>query len=256
MINDTVAGVVPIICAGGVGFNPQRGKVFEHLLPGAPMILVQLRAIWEAGLRNPIVVTNHFFYEQMVYTVGSLAKVVIQEINTGTAPAVLTALPEVHSDFAMVFFADMPLWKSETLRDFALFHLSHSMPMSMINIRFDTYSVKLLKTFSRTLWDQNGNLIGIFEPEDKIPENLPIGGLNPSLYCYDMVDLEIALRSITKVTSKGEKTVNHTVEYYLRNGGIAKFQIEDYKQAYGINDEEQLELARQIYSERFILGPV
>ncbi|AKM82795.1 TPA: hypothetical protein DD449_00340 [Candidatus Berkelbacteria bacterium] len=245
--------VTPIITAAGYGQIPVNSgisKLLAEIREAEPMIEVLMNAVYGAGMHEAVVVLNPLFASQIMPFLPSDATVVIQERRLGTAPAVLQALEYVNTEHVMVLFGDMALWRSSTLKEFAKHHLDSGKNMSMMSICAEKWDEHSTRRYGRIAKDAAGNILGIFEPEDPLPEAAVIRDVNPSMFIFRREMLAQAIQSITHVTSKREKTINSALYHFMENGGVSEFRLQDPEEALGINDEEQLRNAQKVYRIR------
>lgn len=247
--------VQPIIPATGYGkICGGKPKILAELVEGLPMIEVLIEAVYGAGMAKAVVILNPLIADQVQPLLPKDATVVIHPDCLGTAPAVELAMSHVCKPHVMILFADMPLWRPATLVEFAETHLQSGKKMTMMSISAEKWNDDNARCYGRIAKDGNGNILGIYEPTDSLPEMAAICSVNPSMFCFDADELPRAIAGITHLTDKGEKTINSVVYHYINNGGIKEYPLKDHREALGVNDDDQWLVVSSLFHERILSG--
>lgn len=173
--------VCPIIPAAGWGTinNGRHSKLIEPI-NGTPMILRAIQMMQNAGFAIPIVAINHRYGQQIREALKEVkCHYVVQPERTGSADAVLRALPLVSQEHVLVRYPDMPLWCEETLIKLATAHIIEGSTMSLISV--ESNNLKYGRIFHKT----DGTISEILEPDEITDVQLPHATTcNPSLFCF------------------------------------------------------------------------
>ncbi len=249
--------VTAILLAAGQGTRMKSDlpKVL-HPIAGRPMIWHSLEAIRQVTTEKPVVVVGHSA-EKVTEFLGASAMTVIQEPQLGTAHAVMqveSALKE-KTDLILVCYADMPLLRSETLRQLVETQKANKGPMSMLTVIADDP-----RGFGRIVRNAQGTVEAIVEEYVATPEQLAIRELNVGAYCFDADWLWDALGRIEKNPHKGEYYLTDTVELAVKAGlPVQAAVMEDAKEAIGINtrvhlSEVEAEMRRRVNESHMLNG--
>ena len=191
-----------ILAAGqGTRMRSTRPKVLHPLL-GKPILWYALKTARQVTGTEPVVVIGHEA-DAVRDFIGDQAKVVVQETQLGTGHAVLQVeeLLRGHSDQVLVIAADMPLLSPETLQDMMDAHdssMAAQTPITMLTTQSHDP-----RGFGRVVRDQSGRVIAIVEEAQATAEQLAIGELGTSAYCFSAHWLWENLARIP-LSSKGE----------------------------------------------------
>lgn len=236
-----------VILAAGQGTR-MRSKLPKmlHPLMGRPLIQYALDAVKTATDQTPVVVVGHGA-EQVREAVGDAARFTIQDRQLGTANAVQAAegLLEGENGLVLVLFADMPLFRPETLRDLVAAQRENSGPFTMLTVVAEDP-----RGFGRIIRDPRGEVVAIVEEAQATPQQLEIHELNASVYCFDGQWLWEALRQVG-LSPKGEYYLTDVVEIAVRQGHrVRAFTLKDPAEALGINNRVHLAEAEAILRRR------
>ncbi len=239
--------IAAVILAAGQGTRMRSNtpKVL-HALAGKKMIEYALETALLLGVELPVVVTGHHS-DEVVKQVGGRAKCVLQEPQLGTAHAVLQAEKEIggKTDQVLVFYADMPLLRAETLRKLMASQGGHQSALSLLTVK-----VKDPRGFGRILRAADGQVIGIVEEAQATASQLAISELNVGAYCFDDRWLWQALKKI-KPSPKGEYYLTDLVAAAIQDERKAfAIEMEDASEAIGINSQVHLAEAEKVVRSR------
>jgi len=239
--------ITAVILAAGQGTRMcSKLPKMLHPLMGRPLIQYALDAAGAATDQTPVVVVGHGA-EQVREAVGEAARFALQEQQLGTANAVQAAegLLSGKTDLVLVIFADMPLFRPETLRDLVTAQQENTGPITMLTVIAENP-----RGFGRIIRGAGGEVEAIVEEAQATPEQLEIHELNASVYCFDGEWLWKALRQVP-VSPKGEYYLTDVVEIAVKEGyKIQAFTMEDPAEALGINNRVHLAEAEAILRQR------
>ena len=239
--------ITAVILAAGQGTR-MRSKLPKmlHPLMGQPLIQYALNAAGAATDQTPVVVVGHGA-DQVREAVGDAARFAIQDQQLGTANAVQAAeaLLSSKTDLVLVIFADMPLFRAETLQNLVTAQQKNDGPITMLTVVAEDP-----RGFGRIIRSAQGEVEAIVEEAQANPEQLKIHELNASVYCFDGEWLWKALRQVP-VSPKGEYYLTDVVEIAVNEGfKIQAFTMEDPAEALGINNRVHLSEAEAILRQR------
>lgn len=235
-----------ILAAGqGTRMRSKTPKVL-HPLAGRAMIDYSLKAVEGICTDLPVVVVGHGA-DAVKAHLGNAARFVTQEPQLGTAHAVQQAESVLSgkSDLVLIFYADMPLLRHETLKKLVEAQKSNPGAISMLTVIADDP-----KGFGRITRDANGSVLSIVEEASASKEQLAIRELNAGIYCCRADWLWAGLKKIKK-SPKGEFYLTDLVELAVKDGSIVNaYSITDFNEAIGINTRIHLAEAEAILRKR------
>jgi bifunctional UDP-N-acetylglucosamine pyrophosphorylase / glucosamine-1-phosphate N-acetyltransferase len=253
-----------VVLAAGKGTRMRSAlpKVL-HPLAGVPLLGYVLNAVeaipsafkvtspeTQITTHHPIVVLGHEA-EQIKAVFGSRCRYAIQEEQSGTGSAVLSAQSAVdllvpQPQTVLVCYGDTPLVTGEMLARVLAEHLQQQ-----ATITFLTAHATLPSDYGRIVRDTKGQVLEIVEVKRATAAQLRIPEVNSGVYCFDRAWLWPTLQSLPR---------NAIGEYYLTDLiGIAGSQgrtiatiIGSLEETIGINDRVQLAGAEQLYRRRIL----
>lgn len=252
-----VAAIVP---AGGSGDLDGMPKIL-HPLPNGRSILGQvLFTIKEVGFDTVVVVVNNYKFQEQtelhLLNEGFLDNLIFgsQHWRFGAGEAVAIGLEKLSAnkiDTIFVAFADMPMWKPETIKKLLETHRKTGGAVTLASIRLTESTPEIIKRYGRVLRNVSGEPIDIIEPHDDIKDVSQVTTVNPSLYVFDRMWL---YRNLHKVKPR-ERDDGYAAEIYLPplvgiahndGAGVTEVPLDDPNEALGINAKEDLELVSRI----------
>jgi bifunctional UDP-N-acetylglucosamine pyrophosphorylase/glucosamine-1-phosphate N-acetyltransferase len=236
-----------VILAAGQGTRMKSSlpKVL-HPLAGRPMVLHAIDLARAVSPEKPVLVVGHGA-EQVQTIVGDEARFVLQEPQLGTGHAVqqTESLLRLQTDLVLVFYADMPLLRPETLRTLVETQISNPGPLTMLTVLADDP-----RGFGRILRNSNGSVVAIIEEAQATPEQRLIRELNAGAYCFRADWLWEALKRVP-LSPKGEYYLTDTVGLAAADGlEVRALTLEDSQEAIGINTRLHLAEAEAILRRR------
>lgn len=243
--------VTAVILSAGKGTRMRSNlpKVLHPLL-GKPMASYALEAAREATGSTPVMVIG-YEADTVRRGFGDSAHYVIQEPQLGTGHAVQQAetLLRDSTKYVLVTTADMPLLRSETLRELVEAQRNHTGPISMLTVYADDP-----RGFGRIVRSQSDQVQGIVEEAHATPEELQIRELNPSVYCFAADWLWNALKRIP-LSPKGEYYLTDLVGIAVAEGqSVLTLPVENPKETIGINTRLHLAEAEALLRQRINQG--
>jgi bifunctional UDP-N-acetylglucosamine pyrophosphorylase/glucosamine-1-phosphate N-acetyltransferase len=150
------------------------------------------------------------------------------------------------ADLVLVYAADMPLPKVETLRNVVAMHGRHHGPLTMLSVVAEDP-----RGFGRVVRDANGEVLGIVEEVEATAEQRSIRELNVGVYCFEAKWLWSALKRLEPSPQKGEYYLTDTVGLAMADGfRVSVVTTEDLDEVMGINTRVHLSEAERILRQR------
>jgi len=239
---------VVLLAAGqGTRMKSALPKVL-HPIAGKPMILHGLDLARAATGEPPVVVIGHGG-EAVRAAVGETGRCVVQDPQLGTGHAVAQAadLLKGQTDLVLVYYADMPLYRPETLRDLVETQVNNPGPISLLTVEAENP-----RGFGRIVRGPDGSVMAIVEEAQATPEELAIRELNVGAYCFRSDWLWDALARIP-LSPKGEYYLTDTVGLAAADGlPVRALKVEDRDEVIGINTRVHLAEAEAVMRRRIL----
>lgn len=207
-----------------------------HELGGRALIVWSIEACRAATGRSPVVVVGPDI-DRYRLVIGEEPGLVVQEERLGTGHAAMQAESAMKgkSDLVLVVHADMPLLRSETLKDLIATQEQHEGVLSLLAMHSESS-----RGFGRILRDAGGKVTGIIEEAHATPEQLAISELNMGAYCYRADWFWDSLSKLEK-SPKGEYYLTDLVGLAVRQSStIGCVHVTDESEAIGINTRAHL----------------
>ncbi|NCF40281.1 MAG: NTP transferase domain-containing protein [Planctomycetia bacterium] len=240
-----------IILAAGKGTRMQSDlpKVM-HEVGGRPMLHWVIDACRAAGADRIVVVVG--FKGDLVR--GSLAgatdiEFVEQTEQLGTGHAVdqaRAAFGDRGTHDVFVLCGDGPLIRTETLSTLLQTHRGTTAEATLATAQIENPS-----GYGRILRDAAGDFERIVEQKDATPEQLEIGEVNPSYYCFRAGPLFDRLARTGNDNANGEYYVTDVFGIARQDGArVAVVDAVPAEDVLSINDQEQLAIVDEIIRVR------
>lgn len=241
------AFAVVILAAGqGTRMKSKLAKVL-HPVAGKPMIEYGVEIASFAGVQKTVVVIGHQG-DQVRALLGDRVLFADQPVQRGTGDAVKCARNALdgNADHVLVFYADMPLFKPETIRALVDKHLSSGATLTMLTVVSDDRM-----SFGRIVRDEAGRAVRIVEEVEATPQEFAINEINPGVYCFKAPWLWENLQVLQPSPNKGEYYLTDLLALAVGQGTPVETEtIQDVSQCIGINTRVHLALAENIMRER------
>lgn len=244
--NQKSAAAVILAAGQGTRMKSKLAKVL-HTVAGKPMIAYAVDTAKFAGVTKTVVVIGHQG-EQVRASLSEQIEFVEQPAQRGTGDAVKCArsVLEKNVEHVIVYYADMPLLKPETIRALLEKHLAQDATLTML-----TVVAQDPMSFGRIVRDASGKAVRIVEEIEATPQELALREINPGVYCFKAEWLWRNLEQIKPSPKKGEYYLTDLLEMAVAQGAPVETEtIYDVSQCVGINTRVQLALAEKIMRER------
>lgn len=262
-MNQKVACIIPAAGFGSVCPDRSASKVVADTM-GEPMICRVARTVKEAGLSGSLVVvvgcSSKNAYANQIRDVLRLAghtdvRFAVQPDRFGAADAVSRGITCLNGEgHFLVTFPDMPAWRLETHRRLVEAHLADRAVITMATICPPEGDP--VQTYGRIARDADGQIIAVFEPSELNGRKLTgVKTVNPSLYVFRRSWYEANFNLIPPV-SKGDgyPAERHLPKFlpiaHRQGAKILEVPVEDYREALGVNNYEELKRVREVLSRR------
>ena len=237
---------VVILAAGqGTRMKSTLPKIL-HTLAGKAMVEYALDIAGGVSAKPPVLVIGHGA-EKVREQIGGRARYAIQEEQLGTAHAAAQAenLLDGEEGLVLIFYADMPLLRQETMARMVELQSINTGPLTILTVRAEDP-----RGFGRIVRSKDGQVNAIVEEAGAPAEVLEIRELNAGVYCCRADWLWAALKRI-KVSPKGEYYLTDLVEIAAKEGGkVNAIVLDDESEAIGINTRIHLAEASAILRKR------
>jgi len=219
-----------------------------QLLDGQPMTGYVIKALEGLGVEHMIIVVGHQgsrVRETLLQTTNDPSgwEFAEQKVQNGTAQAVAVALQlldptdlEADDNNVMVLPGDMPLLTASTLAELKELHYGSGAAATLLTAEFADPS-----GYGRIVRDEQGRINRIVEHADALPEELNIGEVNTSVYCFKSGLLSSALRDVRRTNSQSEYYLTDVIELLTTSGNdVVAITVDDSDEVRGVNDSQQL----------------
>jgi bifunctional UDP-N-acetylglucosamine pyrophosphorylase/glucosamine-1-phosphate N-acetyltransferase len=238
-----------IILAAGQGKRMKSAvpKVL-HEVCGRSMLWYTVSELRRAGVDDITLVASDTLQAALgEHDLGKL-RIVIQTEALGTGDAVrvaLNELPQAEAGQILIVGADMPLLHADLfLKVFA--QLDATRTMSLATVVHDAGS-----NFGRIVRLPDGSIERIVERRDCTPEEAEIVEMNAGLYAFAEKTLRAVLPLLNNVNAQQEYYLTDTLALVrAQRESIAAVPITEREHALGVNDRNELALARKALNER------
>lgn len=249
-MNATPAAVIILAAGEGTRMKSATPKVL-HRIGGVTLLGHAIRAARHADATFVEVVVRHERDRVVQFCADFDQDVVIadQDEVKGTGRAVecgLSALPADISGTILVTSGDVPLIEGHTLKALAEAHHRAGAAVTVL-----TSLVPKPAGYGRIVRDPDGGVARIVEHKDASDDELAIHEINSGVWAFDAAVLREALAKVGVDNAQGEKYLTDVLAL-ARAGGhtVHAHQIEDWRQAEGVNDRVQLAELGRLLNER------
>jgi UDP-N-acetylglucosamine pyrophosphorylase len=241
-----------IILAAGKGTrmnNPGMAKVMYDI-NGKPIVeyVVELairlqthRTLIVVGWQKQTVIDN-------ISKVHPQVEFVEQVEQLGTGHAVLqaaSALADFEGD-VLILSGDVPLLTEKTARALIGYHRASEAVATILTADLDDPS-----GYGRIVHNEDGSVRKIIEHKDASKKELAIQEINSGIYVFDKMKLFEQLAHLEPNNAQGEYYLTDVFEIFWKNKWrVSAVKAIDAVEVMGINDLDQLELARNIMASR------
>ncbi|NMG09156.1 bifunctional UDP-N-acetylglucosamine diphosphorylase/glucosamine-1-phosphate N-acetyltransferase GlmU [Brasilonema sp. UFV-L1] len=237
--------VVAILAAGrGTRMKSNLPKVL-HSLGGRSLIERVIDSVKPLSPTQQMVIVGYQAQEVKAATqsIPNL-EFVEQSVQLGTGHAIQQLLPhlEGYTGDLLVLYGDVPLLRTETLKNLLQTHAQHQNAATILTACLDNP-----KGYGRVFCNSDNIVQQIIEDRDCTPTQKQNNRINAGIYCFRWPDLAKVLPDL--------QANNSQKEYYLTDAvsslePVMAVDLEDEQEILGINDRLQLATAYEILQKR------
>lgn len=212
-----------------------------HPICGSPMIDHVLRALADAGIEQPVVVTGHGA-DAVEAAIAGRATCVRQEPQRGTADAVRVGLTAVDDQVGevLVTMGDVPLLDAAAFSRLLEARASTNAAVAVLSARMPDPA-----GYGRIVRNSGGEPMAIVEDRDADDATRATNEVNAATYAFDAAWLREAVERV-KPSDAGELYLTDLVALAVADGrGVAVVEASDAGDAMGINDRVALAAAEE-----------
>ena len=239
-----------IILAAGEG-KRMKSKLPKplHKVCGKPMIDHIVDALKNAGVNDSIVVVGHKA-EIVKAHLGENIKSVYQEDQLGTGHAVMCCQEFLKnkSGRVIVLAGDAPLITSETISRVFEHHIENGYSATVL-----TADALDPTGLGRIIRNSEGSIEKIVEHKDASEEERMIKEVNSANYCFNIEDLQYALKKIDNNNAQKEYYLTDTIEILKKSGKKVGAYKTDFVEFMAVNSRVQLQEASNAMRRRVLI---
>lgn len=212
-----------------------------HPICGRPILHHVVRALAEAGLAQPVVVTGHGA-DAVEAAVAGLATCVRQEPQRGTADAVRVALTAVPGEAGeiLVTMGDVPLLEAALFTRLLEARAAENAAVAVVSARMPDPT-----GYGRIVRDGDGGAVAIVEDRQADDATRATNEVNAATYAFDAGWLRDAVERV-KASEAGELYLTDLVALAVADGRtVTVVEAPDAGDAMGINDRVALAAAEE-----------
>lgn len=221
-----------------------------HLLCGRAMVLYVLDALADCRIDRAVVVVGHGAERVTKKLVDSSPdaplEFVEQSVQRGTGDAVGVALTAFSADELddsdadiLVLPGDTPLLRASTIAELVRVHRETDAACTLLTARMDDAT-----GYGRVVRGRDDRVDRVVEHGDASDEELAIGEINTSIYCFRASVLGPSLRRLSPQNAQGEYYLTDVVEVLASAGyRVSAVVADDAAETAGVNDRLQLAAA-------------
>lgn len=215
-----------------------------------PMVLRLVESILQSGVTLRPVVVIGYGTEIIKKHLGTKCSYVLQTEQLGTGHAVYCTKDYLAGvDDVLVLYGDHPFLKPETIAGLAEAHKQSKATLTMMTLRLPNFDGwhKVFEDWGRIIRDEREEIRAIVEKKDASAEELKITEVNPSFFCFKANWLWESLPKLNCDNAQGEFYLTDLVYLaILQKQKVQSLVVTDPGEAVGVNNTEQLELARSL----------
>lgn len=234
-----------IILAGGKGtrMRSDMPKVL-HPVNGVPIVRRLLDALMPIFPKPVVVIGYRGEDVRRALGEGVLYATQAEPLGTGDAVrAAMEVLPDEAIERMVIVPGDHPLITRETIERLMAFQTEEGAPVALATVvvpNFDGENATFLY-YGRILRDEAGEVIGIVEWKDASENERNIREMNTSYYAFDARWLRKHVGLLSRDNVAREYYLTDLVRMAREDGDrVVALAISDIREAFGINDPEQL----------------
>ena len=229
-----------IVMAAGKGTRMKSKKSkLVHKIYGKEIIRRAVENVKRAGIEEVITVVG-YQKEQIEEVLKDTVKYAVQDEQLGTGHAVMQAakLLEGRKGKVLVLNGDHPIMRPETLKNLVEVSNSRGESATILTMVHDN-----ILPYGKIIHDEQGNIKQIIEHKDCTPEQQQIREVNLGMYCFDIEELQSALKELKNDNVQNEYYLTDVIKIMydkgLKTGSIV---VSDNAEVLGVNDRMDLQI--------------
>lgn len=229
-----------IVMAAGKGTRMKSKKSkLVHKIYGKEIIRRAVENVKRAGIEEVITVVG-YQKEQIEEVLKDTVQYAIQDEQLGTGHAVIQAakLLEGRKGKVLVLNGDHPIMRPETLKKLVEVSNERGESATILTIVHDN-----ILPYGKIIHDEQGNIKQIIEHKDCTPEQQQIREVNLGMYCFDIEELQSALKELKNDNVQNEYYLTDVIKIMydkgLKTGSIV---VSDNAEVLGVNDRMDLQI--------------
>ena len=239
--------ITAIVLAAGLSTRMKSDTVkVLHYLCGWPLVYYPLEALYDAGVRDFVVVGSRKDNEvaRCIRHRFRHVRCATQKKPLGTADAVKAALPQLskRAQTVLIINGDAALLSRTTIQNLIQFHREKKGDVSLISAHFDCPP-----PYGRIIRGDHHQILKIIEEQDATLLELKIHEVNAGFYCVEKVFLKRALSKIKKTNAKKEFYLTDIV---AETPNAFALKIENNFEILGVNHRLDLDQTRALIQAR------
>lgn len=231
---------VAIVMAAGKGTRMKSKKSkLVHKIYGKEIIRRAVENVKRAGIEEIITVVG-YQKEQIEEVLKDTVRYAVQDEQLGTGHAVMQAakLLEGRKGKVLVLNGDHPIMRPETLRNLVEVSNKRGESATILTMVHDN-----ILPYGKIIHDEQGNIKQIIEHKDCTPEQQQIREVNLGMYCFDIEELQSALKELKNDNVQKEYYLTDVIKIMydkgLKTGSIV---VSDNAEVLGVNDRMDLQI--------------
>ncbi len=231
---------IAIVMAAGKGTRMKSKKSkLVHKIYGKEIIKRAVENARRAGVEDVIAVVG-YQKEQIQEVLGDSVKYAIQEEQLGTGHAVMKAakLLEGRTGKVLILNGDHPIMRPSTLKKLVEESNNRGESATILTMVHDQ-----IIPYGKIIHDTDGKIKEIVEHKDCNEEQLQIKEVNLGMYCFDIVELQKALKELKNDNAQKEYYLTDVIKIMydkgLKTGSVV---VSDNAEVLGVNDRMDLEI--------------
>jgi bifunctional UDP-N-acetylglucosamine pyrophosphorylase/glucosamine-1-phosphate N-acetyltransferase len=250
-VSETSPAAVVILAAGeGTRMKSRTPKVL-HLLAGRSLLGHALATAEELAPRRLVVVVGHAREQVSAAALAAApqAAIVVQDQQLGTGHAVRMVVESCGpaDGTVVVSYADMPLLRSQTLRQLVEQHQASGNAVTVLTARGEAAG------YGRVVRDSAGAFLRIVEEGDATAAERAIDEYNSGCYAFNGKLLADAIKRVTTDNAQQQEYLTDVVDILRRDGHpVGTMLAADAGEISGVNDRVQLAQVRRTLNDRVL----
>ncbi|MEP7048744.1 MAG: bifunctional UDP-N-acetylglucosamine diphosphorylase/glucosamine-1-phosphate N-acetyltransferase GlmU [Pseudomonadota bacterium] len=238
-----------VILAAGLGTRMKSAlpKVM-HPIAGRPLVHYAVRAAFEAGVENAVVVTSGSkeIEASLSTEFGDRIRVAVQDPPRGTGDAARIGIEHVAAERVLILYGDTPLVRAEELKSLvAALDVPGADELSVMTCHLDNPT-----GYGRILRDATGRVLEIREQRDlQGVAQQAVREVNAGMYAGKTAVVRRALTEVRPNNSQGEYYLTDVIALVARSSSVTGV-LGHADALLGVNDRSQLAEAEELILQR------